>query len=163
MAKKTQTQFQVLKDTREKDGWDFPEDTFCKGTILTTIKTGDYAIKGLEDIACIERKGSIAEFAHNITEDRFERQLERMKEFPHAFIILEFDMFDIINYPNSAKLPPWVKNKIKMKGDAILSKFMEYQIKYGVNIILAGFDGDKVAYRLFKKLCATYPEKLPNE
>lgn len=156
----TKTQFKVIKDTREKDGWDFPEDNFCVGTSLETLKTGDYSVKGLETLFCVERKGSVTEFAHNITEDRFERQLERMRDFKHSFIILEFDMFDIINYPDSAKLPPYIKRKIKMRGDTLLSRYLEYQVKYGVNIILAGFDGEKVAYRLFKKLSSMYPERM---
>ena len=57
--------FTVIKDTREQDGWTFERfDTryhTCTGMVLQKLETGDYSLKGMENIFCVERKGSVAE------------------------------------------------------------------------------------------------------
>ena len=75
----------ILRDTREKQGWDFEEQEItiadCK------LDTGDYTVKGIENELVIERKAGVAEFARNITSPAFKREIRRMAKFPYAFII----------------------------------------------------------------------------
>ena len=62
---KKEPEFTIIRDTREQTPWDFTfEHTVAEE--LGTIKTGDYAVKGIEDKLCIERKGCIEEFANNL-------------------------------------------------------------------------------------------------
>ena len=67
--------FTVIKDTREQDGWTFERfDTryhTCTGMVLQKLETGDYSLKGMENIFCIERKGSVAELAQNLGKDKY--------------------------------------------------------------------------------------------
>jgi ERCC4-type nuclease len=91
--------YTVLKDTREQQGWTFEQGKFCNGTIPRALKTGDYTLLGYENVLCVERKKNVAEFAGNIVEKRFERELERMESFLYSFIICEFTLADIMAWP----------------------------------------------------------------
>ena len=88
--------FLVIKDTRERDGWYFKESNYCQGMVDKKLDTGDYSVEGLEDVLCIERKGSVSELANNIVDKRFDRELERMRDFKYKFLILEFSINDIM-------------------------------------------------------------------
>ena len=91
--------FTVIRDTREKNGWYFKETEYCQGMLEQKLDTGDYSIVGLEDILCIERKGCVSELANNIVDKRFDRELERMEGFKYKFLILEFSLTDLMNFP----------------------------------------------------------------
>lgn len=126
--------FIIIRDTREKKGWDFSGEQ----VELQALKTGDYSIKGFEDQVCIERKKSVGELASNVTQPRFEREIKRMAEIPHAFILLEFSMFDLDLYPSGTNLPRRVKKKIRIKGNFIKSVLSRYLIDYNIQTILCG-------------------------
>ena len=55
------SKYRVIKDTREKDGWTFTEYDKCEGMDMDALHTGDYTLKGFEDVVCIERKASVSE------------------------------------------------------------------------------------------------------
>jgi hypothetical protein len=132
MHKTGDKKYHVLKDTREQRGWTWNESDFCDGMTVGTLKTGDYTIKGFEDKLIIERKGSITEVAKNFTEERFEREMERLVNFPYAYVLLEFPITDVINYPQSSGLSPYAIKKIKVSGNYLLSKMAYYELQYGV-------------------------------
>jgi len=132
--------FTIIRDTREQTGWNWIASEYCVGTIVTKLDTGDYSLGGLEDRLCIERKRSVSEFATNIVEKRFTRELERMAEFPVAFLICEFDMYDIDIYPEGSGIPRRMFNKIKVRRNFILSKLVEIQTKYNIFVNLCGSD-----------------------
>lgn len=143
----------IIRDTREKHGWQFNGNEYWAGTIDNGIRTGDYTIQGYEDILCIERKGGILEIANNINEERFERQLERMRDFKYARIVCEFNMNDVLNFPHSAPLPPYQKSKIRIGGDFILRRLMEVEFEYpNIHIIFAGKFGQRVTESIFKRV-----------
>ena len=147
----------ILYDSREKH----PYSSFCDkfGNYLECRKvkldTGDYSIEGLENILVIERKGSLVEFANNIMQDRFDKELERIQSFPFRYIILEFDMDEVMGYPFNQKLPKRVKMGIKIRGSYILRKIIEYQEKYGVYIIMSGSHGKETAMAILKNVLRT--------
>lgn len=146
--------YTVIRDTREKDrnGWIFPASKFCDGTDNKRLKTGDYTLVGYEDLLCIERKGTVAEFSQNITQKRFERELVRMDDFKYAYLVLEFTMDELLQYPVGAKLPPWIKRKVRAKGPFILLRYIEITQRHpNVQIILAGNRGQEVARSIFKR------------
>lgn len=147
----------IIIDTREQQCWDF-SDQFSQDKYYScssergTLKTGDYTLKGLEDILVIERKASSAEIAQNITEDRFEREFKRLAEYKHKFVICEFDMRDIMNYPIGSGIPQRAWSSIKIKGKYILKKITELQLTYGVPFIFAGDFAVEQAIAIFKKV-----------
>ena len=89
--------YTVIKDTREQDGWTFSPYDMCKGMEIDTLHTGDYTIKGFEDVVCIERKACTSEIAMNLGRKKkpFQAEMERMKDYSFSFIICEFDMDDL--------------------------------------------------------------------
>ncbi len=100
---KSKPKYTAIKDTREQDGWFFSPYDRCAGMEVATMKTGDYTIKGYEDLVCIERKGSVTEIATNLGKKKkaFQAEMERMKDFDFRFILLEFSASDVLDYPLS--------------------------------------------------------------
>jgi hypothetical protein len=148
--------YRVVRDTREHadgDGWWFDESELCLGTVVQGLKTGDYTIEGLEDVLCIERKASTGEFAKNITEGRFERELERMELFKYPFMILEFTIQDILAFPKNSSIPQYKWQYLKITPQFMMKRFIEYQLKYKTKIITTGkFHGQQVTSSIFKRV-----------
>lgn len=140
----------VLRDTSEKKGWYFTDDENIECTEKFNLNTGDYTIKGLENEFIIERKGSTAEFAHNITEKRFEQEMVRLDDFKWPFLVCEFTMDDLKNFPVNSGIPPKLWNKVRITKKFLISSFLRYQIQYKTKFILAGKYGMDVARGLFK-------------
>jgi ERCC4-type nuclease len=132
--------YNVIVDTREKCPYVFKAYDNCTGMVKKKLDTGDYSIEGLEHVVCIERKASLEEIANNLTEgtDRLEREMQRMRLYEQRFIVCEFSMQDVIDYPNSSKLPDYIKKKIKLNGKYLLKKLMEFQVNYHINVIFCG-------------------------
>lgn len=144
----------IIVDTREQQPWTFlnnPDIT----TTVAKLDTGDYSIAGLEDLVCIERKGSIEEFAGNITKDRFWREMDRMYLFKHKFLILEFDMIDIDYYPETSNIPKSKWKYIKVKPDFIMSRLAKIQVNYGINVVFTGTSklAEKAINNILKRIC----------
>jgi len=158
---KKEPEFIIIKDTREQIPWEFNfEHTVAEE--IGTIKTGDYTIKGLEDKICIERKGCIEEFANNLGRDyiRFKKEMIRMDEFEHAFIICEFPLRDLIDYPfhgHNTKL----QQTTRISGSYLLKVIFELQLEHKVKIMFCGnkFYAMKTALSLMKRVNERYNRK----
>ena len=139
MVKKYQIapDFFVIKDTREQDGYYFSKYNTCAGMIESKLDTGDYAIQGMEDKVCIERKGCIEELAINLGQKKhaFLNEIERMKEFPHKFLILEFTLSDLVDFPENTRIPEKNKASIKITGKYMLKCLMEFQLYNDIHVI----------------------------
>lgn len=102
MKKKT-SKYTVIKDTREQDGWFFSPYDKCEGMEVGTLHTGDYTLKGFEEVVCVERKASVTEIAMNLGRKKkaFYDEMERMKDYHFRFLVLEFSASDVVEYPMS--------------------------------------------------------------
>jgi ERCC4-type nuclease len=125
----------VIVDTREQKPLEFPDG--CEITVAK-LDTGDYSLKGYEDILCIERKGSLVEFYRNATQQRFIDELERMRPFKYKFLVLEFTYADIWAIPHSLNLPKTQWAQLKVKPQYIIKRVGDIQVEYGVHVIYAG-------------------------
>jgi len=145
--------YAVLRDTREKEdqGWRWKKSKYCAGTIVRKLDTGDYTLEGMENYLAIERKGSISEWAKNVTEARFERELERLDSIQHPWILLEFNMTDVLNYPVGSGIPRSKWRWLKFRGPFILKRMTEMMCKHRVRIVLCGANGKEVAANIFKR------------
>lgn len=149
--------YTVIRDTREQQGWTFTESAYCAGTVIKTMKTGDYTLEGMEDFLCVERKKNVAEFAKNIIEKRFDRELVRLNTFPVAFIILEFTMDDIMRWPLGSGIPKHLLYKIKISKYFILKRLIDFQTQYkNIQFVMVGPHGKDVLGTLFKKAIELY-------
>lgn len=144
--------FKVIRDSREQNGWTFGIGGSCAGMSVKGLPTGDYTIEGYETSFIIERKADTGEFAKNIIEHRFERELERLEKFEYPFMVLEFSLDDIIRFPVGSGIPKPVWPKLRVTGEFMLKRFLEYQMQYKTKIILAGSQGYRVAWSLFKRM-----------
>ena len=141
MPSKKSPPFTIIRDTREKEGYTFePSNTryhTCKGMIYRKLDTGDYSIEGLEDRLCIERKASVVELAGNVGHDRqrFLNEIERMKEFPHKYIILEFSLSDLMMFPEGSSILEKDWGKVKVTNTFMLKTLMEFQIFDDIHVI----------------------------
>jgi len=153
--------FVVIVDTKEKKPWELVSERVL-GREFKSLKTGDYTIEGLEDKICIDRKGSVNEVAGNIHQPRFKRELERIREFPHAFLILEASAQDVLDYPEGSNLPPAILKKIRVNGNYLMTCLNKMQIKYGFNIIYAGNreNAQRIAINLMEHVLELYGSDL---
>ena len=147
-----QNKYTVIKDTREQKGWEFGSSATCSGTVSDKLDTGDYSLKGYEETLCIERKGKISEFARNVTEKRFENELSRMQDYKYRFVILEFAVKDILDFPKNSKIPYNKRKYIKVRGPFILKRLLELAITYNVQVLFCGEHGRDVASSIFKRV-----------
>lgn len=146
--------FTIICDSREKKGWTFDEDEYCKGSEILGLETGDYSIKGLEDILCIERKRNTAELATNVYEERFANELERMSKFKYRFLLMEFNYEDILYFPINSGLPPLQQKKSRVSPGYLKYFVGKMQIHYGVNVMFCGSpdNAKEAAYQIMKNV-----------
>ena len=150
--------YKVIKDTREKNGWFFspnPREK-CLGMEVATLKTGDYTLEGYEDVFCIERKASVSEIALNLGKKKgpFEREMERMREFDHSFMLFEFNMNDLLIFPEGSYIPQRARSKVKITGSYLLKCLMEFQFTYDTKILFCGNKANAVTVptSIFKRV-----------
>ena len=148
----------VIKDTREQDGWCCSPYDKCEGMEVGTLHTGDYTLKGFEDIVCVERKASVTELAMNLGRKKkaFYDEMERMKDFHFRFLILEFSASDVVEYPMSLLDPKDksnyelykegkiskpkgkrfdIVNQTKLTGRYLMKSLMEIVIQHDINLM----------------------------
>jgi len=130
--------FDIVIDTREKieHALNFVSSKI-NNIYREKLETGDYSIKGLENILCIERKASLAEFYKNITEARFWNEMQRMGNYKYRFLILQFTTSDIQAVPYSLNVPKSSLVKMKITPQYIFRCISDIQVKYNVSVIFA--------------------------
>ena len=156
--RKKKNKYTVIKDTREQDGWFFSPYDKCEGMEVGTLHTGDYTLKGFEDIVCVERKASVTELAMNLGRKKkaFYDEMERMKDFHFRFLILEFSAADVVEYPMSLLDPKDksnyelykegkiskpkgkrfdIVNQTKLTGRYLMKSLMEIVIQHDINLM----------------------------
>ena len=133
----------IIQDTREQSPFSFAFYE-CETTVAT-LKTGDYTLQGYEEIVAIERKKSTSELATNLGKyrDRFEREMERLSEFEHKYIVCEFTESDLLQFPLNSSIPKRIIKYIRMNGKFMRKQLHKYEEEYGVAIIFC--DGKEEA------------------
>jgi hypothetical protein len=145
----TSKEYTVIRDNQEKiNRWTFDN------MVEAHLETGDYTLRGYESTFVIEKKSSTGEFAGNIVQPRFERELERLETFAHPFVICEFTMEDIYKFPCSSGIPSHLWKNLRVSSHFMVKKLLEYQLNYKTKFILAGSRGREVALSLFKRIIA---------
>lgn len=146
--------FTIIADTREQTPWDFEHYVVAH----KKLDTGDYSIEGLEDILAIERKRSVSEIANNISEKRFDDVLERLNNYKHKFILLEFTLNNVLDYPVGSTVPKKLWGNLKITGKYILKYLTEISLKYDIHIIYCGSreNAEEAALCIMKRIVEMY-------
>ena len=94
--------------------------------IHTSLKTGDYSIKGFEDFITIERK-SLSDLYQSIGRGRarFQREFERMSQLQFAAVVIEADLETITTNP-----PPTTQMSPKSVFRTIVTWCQRYRIPF---------------------------------
>jgi hypothetical protein len=143
----------IIRDSREQiKDWNFGKAT----VIDRALKTGDFSLEGLEDKFTIERKKSTGEFAGNITQARFERELLRMDALEHSFIVCEFTMKQVLSFPFDSGIPRSKWRRIRISSGFLLKRIVEMQTKHKVKIIFAGENGEEMTKAIMREMMSIY-------
>ena len=142
--------FTIIVDSREQQPWDFKHYATAKHK----LDTGDYSIEGMEHIVAIERKKSVNEFANNITEKRFKDWTSRLSNVEFSYVLLEFNLSDVLRYPIGSSIPKKVWNKIKISPNYIIKNLLELNLKYNIEVIFCdnAINAEHMAEQIFKRI-----------
>lgn len=145
--------YAVIRDSREKEGmgWWFSKDDYCQGTVCRKLDTADYSIENFETKFAIDRKGQVSEFATNLSDPRFYRELERFDTFKRGWIFNEFYLDDIMIWPATSGIPKRQLQYVKTTPKYLIMKLNEIQVKFNVSVLFVGSYGKEVASSMFKR------------
>lgn len=142
--------YTVIKDTREKEGkgWTFSADDYCLGTLQEKLPSGDYSIQGYTDQFVVERKATTAELCTNIYEKRWEKELDRLDQIVHSFLIFEFSYQNICEFPVNSTIPSRLWYKVKMSSDFMQKCISKWSINHKCKIFFAEKNGQALCKNL---------------
>ena len=142
--------FTIIVDSREQQPWDFKNYATAK----QKLDTGDYSIEGLENIVTIERKKSVNEFANNITEKRFKDWTGRLSEVEFSYVLLEFNLSDVLRYPVGSNIPKRMWDKIRISPNYIIKNLLELNLNYNIDVIFCdnAANAEHLAEQIFKRI-----------
>lgn len=132
------TNLSIIEDSREQAPLNF---TDIKGVevVRQGLKTGDYSIQGHEDSICFERK-SVPDLVQTLIEghSRFLKEIERMKSFKRAYILIEHTAGTVYRY---CERHGW-----ESRFDTIIQSLLAYACHAGVRIRFCKDRQDMTAY-----------------
>lgn len=135
---KTNNKFTVLRDNKEKVGyWTFSFAESVEAIEVGHIKTGDYSIKGLTDKVCLERKKTTGEIAINLGQKwkAFEAECERMSTIKWRYVICEFTIENLLEFPLNSGVPQHLWKYTRMRGKFMFSRINLLAEKYGIEFL----------------------------
>ncbi len=107
-----------------------------------------------------ERKGCAEELAQKLGQKKhaFLNEIERMKEIPHRFIVLEFSLEDLVEFPENSRIPESQKKKLRISGKYMLKCLMEFQIRDNRHVVFAGnkYNAFLLVSSIFKRINEMY-------
>ena len=122
----TDAKITIISDTREQDSLDFSGFRGVE-SVRQGLKTGDYSIQGFENRICFERK-AVSDLVSTLIggHERFLREMERMKDFEVAYILVEHTAGAVYRY--------CAKQGWELKFDTIIQSLLAYAYHYHVRV-----------------------------
>jgi len=151
---KSNDPFTIIVDTREQTPWEFG----FHNTAKRKLDTGDYSMEGFESLFTIERKRSVSEIANNLSESRFKDVLERLGTIPHSFMIMEFSLDEVYQFPVGSDVPKKMWDKLRISGNYIMKCLIEAQLNYNIHILFCddAENAERVAVSIMKRIYEKY-------
>lgn len=113
----------VAVDTREQRPYEFPLSE------TVTLRTGDYAIIGLEHLVAVERKtASDAYSSLGSNRRRFRAEVERLGRLDYGAIVIEASLPAFLRRPMFSRMSP----------ESAIGTLLAWSVKYGVAVFFAG-------------------------
>lgn len=146
----------ILRDTREKQPWSFDWYDDVKEIRVCTLKTADYTMAGYEDIISVERKRSTGELAINFGTKRrqFVAELERMQSIKYRYIVCEFPIERLSEFPRNSGIPEKDWKKLRMNGGYIRKTIRDFSTDYNVTFLFCSspFEAQDEVYKIFQNV-----------
>lgn len=142
IARPYSTEQRIVIDTREQKPLPIP------GSVVKTLKTGDYSIEGHEGEIVIERK-TPAELYQTCGSGRarFVKELERMRSYVFRAIVIE----------GTPTMIGSAGDRSQLEFNTIMQTLISWQLKYDLHIIFAG--NRKMAMRIVANLLLKYAKE----
>jgi ERCC4-type nuclease len=163
MTKKIVPPPTILIDTREKQPFEFAWAASRKkiaGVETATLSAGDYTIKEIPNLVIVERKKNVGEIYGNLIPkekyERFVRELEKLKEYEHRYIVVEqewAELWDASNFKFARRNKNWA-------GSMVLSHLIAIETDYNVHVHFAGEYAEQLTLKLLVK---NYERKYENQ
>lgn len=135
-------------DTRERIPWTFAQafkNGKIAGTISEYVPAGDYALRRFPKLVVIERKKNVSELYNNFVpqdkRDRFDREMVKLQEYKHRYIIVEQEWKELYNERNFK----YASKNQSYAGVVVLSNLIRIMAKFGVHVIFAGDNAEHTA------------------
>ena len=128
-SSKTHPEIILLVDRREQRPYTFsrwPEVTVQRAT----LKTGDYTIKGYEDVVAVERKelNDLIACLMGHNRSRFENELQRSALMDHFIVVVEASLEDIARHRYTSLMKP----------HAAIASILALQLRWRIPFVFAG-------------------------
>lgn len=135
-------------DTRERTPWTFAQafkGGKIAGTVSEYVTAGDYALRAYPKLVVIERKKNVSELYNNFVpqdkRDRFDREMQRMQEYKHKYIVVEQEWKELYNERNFR----YASKNQSYAGVVVLSNLIRIMGQFGVHVIFAGDNAEHTA------------------
>lgn len=136
----------IIIDTREQLPYAFPDDWQC---LRQALPTGDYTLLGFQDSFLIERK-SLNDLLGCLFTPRFKRELERLRQVQHSFLVVEASLWKIHHHCEG----PLYKGS----ANSVMGMLQAIPLRYGVQTLF--LDDRSFAQQYVKGLLQKYQKYL---
>ena len=148
--------FTLICDSREQCPLSFPDGQAVE---IGTLATGDYSLKGLQELCTVERK-SLSDLIGSISQDRerFLKELQRLRAYRLRALVVECTLQDILEHRYRSNMQP----------EAVIGSLAAFQVRYELPIVFCG-DAEGAArytlalFRNFYKQCAEFAKQFNQE
>lgn len=156
----TKDPFVIIVDTREQIPWEFGYHDTAK----RKLDTGDYSIEGFENILAVERKRSVSELATNLSEKRFKDVLTRLSKIKHPYMVFEFSLDEVYQFPVGSDIPKKLWDKLKISGNYIIKRLIEIQLEYNIQVVFCDdpSNAERFTASLMKRIYERYNNNQTN-
>lgn len=148
----------IIVDNKEKQPWNFSIHGLKQEK--AHLPTGDYVIKGLEDVLVIERKKNTGELSLNLGKgkERFEDELIRMQDFKYRYLICEFSINDLNDFPKNSGIPKYLWKKLRMNGQVITDRLIDWCGSYDIELLFCNnkTEAEAKAAEIIKRVLDEY-------
>ena len=141
-------------DTREKQPFEFAWALSHKQIAainVCKVDAGDYTVQNIPGLVTVERKKTVGELYNNLVGkdkyERFIREMERMKNFQHRYIVVEQYWDDLWNRNNFK----FARRNQNWAGAIVLTHLINIEADYNVHVHFAGEYAEQLTLKLLVK------------
>ena len=87
----------------------------------------------------------------------------RLSQLKYSYLLLEFDLEDLLIYPVGSTVPKKMWDKVKISPAFLIKNILDLQLKHNIHIMFCGNsrNAEKLAEYIFKKI--HYIETIKNK